>query len=288
MHSFIHLCHVTVQSCINPYQSLESVQKFLEVEVKVLRRHIPFSPVPVESLGDRWSTIVSTPQRSLFPRESIDHPQWTLMTTRSFNWIPQWCLPSLNSIRKSCIISIRKKIISCISYSCISYSCISFGYLFCRFFRWNCKCPRKDQIEGLVLRRQNCPLFYKHKLCTCMDPNNWWFLQSRFLPQRNSSLFQKDSNVSKIIQPGIPSEFSTRFSYEVSPAKLISLPSESPSERITTTLVLVFSKISFRQEPSQQFLLAANSAFCSLSCSQKITSNFWCVYFPSKLSTTQQ
>src|ERR1051325_6212808 len=33
------------------------------------------------------------------------------------------------------------------------------------------------------------------------------------------------------------------------------------------------------------------SEFCvfgSLSCSQKTTVNFWCVYFPSKSSTTQQ
>src|ERR1044072_1082544 len=82
------------------------------------------------------------------------------------------------------------------------------------------------------------------------------------------------------ITRGIPSEFSTWFPYEVSPAKFNLLPTESPSERIITTLFLVFSKTSFRQESSQQFLLAANSAFCSLSCSQKTTSNFWCVYFP--------
>src|ERR1051325_9947341 len=28
--------------------------------------------------------------------------------------------------------------------------------------------------------------------------------------------------------------------------------------------------------------------YTPMSCSQKITSNFWCVYFPSKSSTTQQ
>src|ERR1043165_6276971 len=97
-----------------------------------------------------------------------------------------------------------------------------------------------------------------------------------------------DSNVSKFIQPGIPSEFPTRSSCEGSPAKLISLPKWISFRKDYYNIILCIFEISFRQESSQHFLLAANSAFRSLSGSQKITSNFWCVYFPSKSSATQQ
>src|ERR1051325_10671420 len=94
----------------------------------------------------------------------------------------------------------------------------------------------------------------------------------------SAKLFNRESPVS------FPHGFLTKFPQR----SLFLSPSESPSERITTISFLVFLKISFRQESSQQFLLTANSAFCSLSCSQKVTANFWCVYFPSKSSTTQQ
>ena len=57
--------------------------------------------------------------------------------------------------------------------------------------------------------------------------------------------------------------FPQGFAYEVSPAKLNLLASESPSERIITTLFLVFSKISFGQESSQQILLAVASTIYS-------------------------
>src|ERR1051325_11703690 len=92
----------------------------------------------------------------------------------------------------------------------------------------------------------------------------------------------------KLFNRESPANFPHGFLTKFPQRGLIHSPSESPSERITTTLFLVFSKTSFRQEPSQQILLAVTSTVYSSEFSQKITSNFWCVYFPSKLSTTQQ
>ena len=76
MHSFIHPCHITVQSCINPCQNLESVQKILDVEVKVLRRHIyPFLPSASWKFG--WQIVddsVNSPMKSLPQRIDWSSP----------------------------------------------------------------------------------------------------------------------------------------------------------------------------------------------------------------------
>src|ERR1051325_1578380 len=77
----------------------------------------------------------------------------------------------------------------------------------------------------------------------------------------SAKLFNRESPAN------FPHGFFTKFSQRI----LFLSPSESPSKRITTTLFLVFSKTSFRQESSPQMLLAVTSTVYS---SELVSENY--------------
>jgi hypothetical protein len=86
------------------------------------------------------------------------------------------------------------------------------------------------------------------------------FSNRDFFPSETVVSFSWTLMSAKLFNRESPANFPHGFLTKFPQRSLFLSPSESPSERITTTLFLVFSKISFRQESSQQILLAVASA----------------------------
>src|ERR1043165_2331393 len=109
-------------------------------------------------------------------------------------------------------------------------------------------------MEGLVLRRQNYPLCYNTSTSYVLV----WILTTDLMspfeisPPETVVSFRQTLMSAKLFNRESPANFPHGFLTKFLQRSLFISPSESPSKRVTTTLFLIFSKISFRQESSQQ------------------------------------
>src|ERR1051325_1698820 len=97
-----------------------------------------------------------------------------------------------------------------------------------------------------------------------------------------------DSNVSKIINReslvNFPHGFLTKFPQRSLFYSQVSLLQKGLLQHYSW----YFQRLLSDKNLSSNFYLQCILRLCYLSCSQKVTVNFWCVYFPSKSSTAQQ
>src|ERR1051325_5719683 len=118
-------------------------------------------------------------------------------------------------------------------------------------------------MEGLVLRRHNYPPFFSTSDILVWISTTDGFSSRDFFPSETVVSFRWTLMSAKFINRESPANFPHGFLTKFPQRILFLSPSESPSKRITTTSFLVFSKIPFGQESSQQILLAVASTIYS-------------------------